>query len=145
MTADIGLFVARLMLSIVFLWSGADKLLHWSAGVAEIAAAGLPNAPLLLAATVIAQLAGGLSVALGIWARLGALALAGFTIVATLLFHAYWSAADAMEHQRQLTTFLEHVAIVGGFLAIIAVGPGTWSVGHHLRASFNGGYGRPGG
>jgi uncharacterized membrane protein YphA (DoxX/SURF4 family) len=128
---DLGLLVARIMMSLVFLLSGVDKALHWSAGVAEINAGGLPLAPWMLAATVITQLAGGLSLAVGVRARIGALALAGFTVVATILFHDFWNAAgDAWEHQ--FTTFMEHVAIVGGFLAIAVTGPGSFSVDRYL-------------
>jgi len=89
--ADIGLLLARLMLSLVFLWSGIDKAVHWSEGLGEIVSAGLPYPSLLLAATVLVQLGGGLSVALGIFVRLGAMALAGFTVVATMLFHDFWA------------------------------------------------------
>jgi putative oxidoreductase len=134
MPTDTALLLARLMLALVFLWSGVDKALHWSAGLGEVAAKGLPFASVLLLATVTVQVVGGLSVALGLWTRLGALALAGFTVVATLLFHPFWAAVDPVEHQHQLTTFLEHVAIVGGFVAIMAAGPGSYSIDH--RRSF---------
>jgi len=93
---DFGLLIARLMMSLVFLLSGLDKALHWSAGLAEIAAAGLPLARWALAATVVTQLGGGLSLALVLWTRLGALALAGFTVVATVLFHDFWNATGSM-------------------------------------------------
>ena len=126
--ADIGLLLARVMLSIVFLWSGIDKAMHWSAGLGEIVTAGLPYPSLLLAATVLTQLGGGLSLALGIFARLGALALGGFTVVATVLFHNFWAVADPIERQQQLTTFLEHVAMLGGFTAVIFLGAGRFRV-----------------
>jgi putative oxidoreductase len=128
MRDDLGLLLARLMLSLVFIWSGADKALHWSEGLGEIVAAGLPQPALLLAATIATQLGGGLSVALGLLTRLGALALAGFTVIATLLFHAFWNVPDVVERQHQLITFLEHVAIVGGFTAVLFLGPGRFSL-----------------
>lgn len=124
---DIGLLLARVMLSLVFVLSGVAKASHWGDGLAEIAAAGLPAASLLLAATVATQLVGGLSVALGFGTRLGALALGGFTIVATVLFHDFWNATGEI-WQHQFTTFMEHVALVGGFVALMACGPGAFSV-----------------
>jgi putative oxidoreductase len=130
MPTGVGLLLARLLLALVFVWSGVDKTLHWSDGLGEIAAKGLPFAPVLLLATVTVQIVAGLSVALGWWTRLGALALAGFTIVATLLFHPFWAAIDPVERQHQLTTFLEHVAIVGGFVAVMSAGPGAYSIDH---------------
>ena len=90
--SDFGLLIARIMMSLVFLWSGLDKALHWSAGLAEIGDAGLPAPMTLLATTVMTQLGGGLSLALGLWARAGAFLLAGFTVFATVLFHDFWNA-----------------------------------------------------
>lgn len=128
---DLGLLIARVMMSLVFLLSGVDKALHWSAGVAEINTGGLPHAPWMLAATLMTQLLGGLSVAFGVRVRFGALALAGFTVVATVLFHDFWNATgEAWQHQ--FTTFMEHVAIVGGFLVIVVTGPGAFSVDRYL-------------
>ena len=126
--ADLGLLIGRVMLSIVFLWSGADKAVHWSEGLGEIVSAGLPYPTLLLIATVLVQLGGGVSVALGIFARLGALALAGFTVVATVLFHNFWVVADPVDRQQQLATFLEHVGILGGFTILIFLGAGRLSL-----------------
>jgi len=131
--ANLGLLMARVMLSIVFLCSGVDKATHWSEGLGEIVSAGLPYPTLLLIATVVVQLAGGLSVALGIFTRLGALALAGFTVVATVLFHNFWAVADPVERQQQLTTFLEHIAILGGFTVLIFLGAGRLSLSPSSR------------
>jgi putative oxidoreductase len=78
--------LARFCVSFVFLWSGVSKA-NPTAGRAEIAALGLPRPELFLIPTVICQIGGGLMVLLGFWARLGALALLGFTVVATLLAH----------------------------------------------------------
>jgi putative oxidoreductase len=128
---DAGLLVARLMLALVFLVSGIDKALHWSAGLDEVVAGGLPFPQATLAATIAVQILGGLSVALGFRTRLGAFLLAGFTVVATLLYHHFWSVVgEAREHE--LTTFLEHVAILGGFVAIMAAGPGALSLERRL-------------
>ena len=132
-TADLGLLMARVMLSIVFLWSGLDKAIHWSEGLGEIVSAGLPYPMLLLVATVMVQIGGGLSVALGVFARLGALALAGFTVIATVLFHNFWAVADPVAHQQQLTTFLEHIAILGGFTVLIFLGAGRLSLSSSSR------------
>ena len=46
-----------------------------------------------------------------------ALLLAGFTVAATLLGHRFWLRRGA-EFRLELTTSLEHVAIVGGLLLL---------------------------
>ena len=120
-------FTARLCLAAIFLYSGAAKLLFWSGGIAEFAALDLPMPALTLAATIILQIGAGTALAIGWRSAPAALALAAFTIAATLVGHPFW-AFDGADFHRQLTIALEHLAIVGGLLAIAAAGPGAFSL-----------------
>jgi putative oxidoreductase len=129
---DLGDLLARFCLSFVFLWSGVSKAFHPAAGKAEIAALGLPYPALFLPLTVACQIGGGLMVLLGFWARLGALALLGFTVVATLLAHGT-RGLTGEKRQQQETTAFEHLAIVGGFLFVVIHGAGRLSVDSLLR------------
>ena len=122
--------VARICLAAVFLFSGTAKALDWTGGVAEVAGLGLPLPAVALAATIVVQLVGGLAVLTGLGARWGALALAGFTLFATLIAHDFWN-APAETRAHELTTFLEHVALIGGLLLLAAAGPGRY--GQALR------------
>jgi uncharacterized membrane protein YphA (DoxX/SURF4 family) len=112
-----GFLIARLCLAAVFLYSGVDKLRHWSSSIEEVRGDGLPWPAAFAGATVVTQLVGGCLVATGFFAWLGALLLAGFTIVATLLGHRFWL-RHGSELRHELTTSLEHVAIVGGLLLL---------------------------
>jgi putative oxidoreductase len=109
--------IARLCLAIVFLYSGVDKLWHWRSSIEEVKSDGLPWPAAFAGATVFTQLVGGFLVATGIFAWLGALLLAGFTVAATLLGHRFWLRRGA-EFRHELTTSVEHVAIVGGLLLL---------------------------
>ena len=129
---DYGDLLARFCLSFVFLWSGISKALHPAAGKAEVAALGLPDAGLFLWLTVACQIAGGLMVLSGFWARLGALALLGFTVMATLLAHGTRGLTGDKRVQQETTTF-EHLAIVGGFLFVVVHGAGRLSVDNLLQ------------
>jgi uncharacterized membrane protein YphA (DoxX/SURF4 family) len=129
---EYGSLVARLCLSLVFLWSGVSKLLDPAGGKAEVASLGVPAPSLFLVLTIACQIAGGLMVLLGFWAWLGALALLGFTIVATVLAHGT-AGLSGKERQQQITTSLEHLAIVGGFLLVVIHGSGPLSVDTWLR------------
>jgi putative oxidoreductase len=129
---DFGCLLARFCLSLVFLWSGVTKLGDPEGGKKEIAALGLPMPRLFLAMTILCQIAGGLMVLVGFRARLGALALLGFTIAATLMAHRT-SGLSGAARQQQMTTSLEHLAIVGGFLLLIIYGAGTFSIDDILR------------
>jgi uncharacterized membrane protein YphA (DoxX/SURF4 family) len=105
----------RLCLAAVFLYSGQDKLRHWRESVAEVDELGLPFPAVLAAATIAVQLIGGMSVLLGIGLMAGAALLALFTVFATLIGHRFWL-HRGREARRELTTSLEHLAIVGGLL-----------------------------
>ena len=109
--------IARLCLAAVFLYSGVDKLWHWRSSIEEVRSDGLPWPATFAGATVFTQLVGGFLVATGFFAWLGALLLAGFTVAATLLGHRFWL-RHGSEFQHELTTSLEHVAIVGGLLLL---------------------------
>lgn len=114
---EYGFPIARLCLAAVFLYSGVDKLWHWRSGIEEVRGDGLPWPAAFAGATVFTQLVGGCLVATGFFAWLGALLLAGFTVAATLLGHRFWLRRGA-EFRHELTTSLEHVAIVGGLLLL---------------------------
>jgi uncharacterized membrane protein YphA (DoxX/SURF4 family) len=114
---EYGFLIARLCLAAVFLYSGVDKLWHWRSSIAEVRSDGLPWPAAFAGATVFTQLVGGFLVATGFFAWLGALLLAGFTAAATLLGHRFWLRRGT-EFRHELTTSLEHVAIVGGLVLL---------------------------
>lgn len=126
-TSATSLLAARACLAAVFLYSGATKILFWSAGIAEFAALGLPMPTLALTATIAIQVGAGMALLIGWRSKPAALALAAFTVVATLIGHPFW-VFEGGDFQRQLTTALEHLAIVGGLVAIAAAGPGPFSL-----------------
>lgn len=127
------LLAARLLLAAVFLYSGAAKLLGWQAAVTEFSQLNVPLPVIAVIATVVVQLLGGLAIGLGWQVRAAAAALAAFTVLATLIAHPFW-VFSGVEFQRQLTTALEHLAIVGGFLLLTVTGPGRFSLEGKGRA-----------
>ncbi len=119
--------LGRLLVSVVFLISGATKILGWSGTAAYMAAKGMPLVPLFLAGAIVVELGGGLAVLLGLRARLGAFALFLYLIPTTLIFHNFW-AATGPARQMEFIHFLTNLAIMGGLLVLVARGPGVWSV-----------------
>ena len=128
---------ARVCLSAVYLYSGTAKLMDIPAGTAEVADLGLPAPGVFLALTILTQLGGGLLVLVGLWTRLAAFLLLGFTVVATALAHNPLGLIG-VEFQRQLTTSLEHLAIVGGFILVMAEGGGPVSIDRMIHRRGNG-------
>src|SRR5262245_16413513 len=131
-----GSLAARVCLSAVYLYSGTVKLIDIPAGMSEVEALGLPAPGLFLALTILVQLGGGLLLLAGLWARPAAFLLLGFTLAATALAHNPLG-LDGAGFQRQLTTGLEHLAIVGGFILVIAGGAGPISIDHVIERGRN--------
>jgi uncharacterized membrane protein YphA (DoxX/SURF4 family) len=110
----------RVLLTSAYWTSGLQKLFAFDAATAEAAALGLPAPALTAALTILVQLAGSAAVvSAGRWTWLGAGALGLFTLLATLIAHAFWTYPPA-EQARQLATFTEHLGLIGG-LALAAV------------------------
>lgn len=110
--------VSRVLISVIFLYSGVNKILHPIATQQYMATHGIPLVSLFMIGAIVVELAGGLSVLLGYKARWGAIALALFLIPATLIFHINF--ADQM----QAIHFMKNLAIMGGLLAIVQSGSG---------------------
>ena len=113
--------VARAGLCLAFVYSGMAKLADFPSAVAEQAHFGLQPAVFFAAATIVVQLGGATMVLFcrGRWRALGALVLAGFTVAATWIGHAFWT-MQGMERFHNLNAFLEHAGLVGGFLLVAA-------------------------
>jgi uncharacterized membrane protein YphA (DoxX/SURF4 family) len=111
--------IARIALASPFLLSGLAKLFDFSSAVAEVSGLGLQQPGLIAAATIVTQLGGSLLFLTRRYCWLGAGILAVFTVLATLLAHPFWVFAGP-DRGRQMNTFFEHVAIVGG-LAMAAL------------------------
>lgn len=120
------IIVARLLLAILFISAGVSKFGGLDGTAAYIGSAGLP-APTLLAPLVAGfEVLAGLALVLGWQARWAALALAGFTVVASVLFHAFW-AVPAEQAMMQQLMFMKNLAVVGGLLLVYGFGAGPVS------------------
>jgi putative oxidoreductase len=74
-------------------------------------------------------MAGGLSIALGIWADVGALMIAVFVVIAGEWFHRFWEIEDAQQKQMQSLLFWRNVTFLGAAIILFAF---FASFGHDL-------------
>ncbi|MGD9126538.1 MAG: DoxX family protein [Planctomycetia bacterium] len=118
--------VGRLFLSLIFLLSAINKMMNWSHTADLMRGEGMKWVPFFLIMAVIVEIGGGLSVLLGVKARLGALALLIFLLPVTLIFHDFWQYAD-LEQTMQMIHFLKNLAIMGGLLVLLGHGAGPIS------------------
>ena len=130
--SDLGFLVARIFLSAVYLYSAVDKLTHRADSIAELQALKLPNPEQLRWAVIAVQLIGGLTILLGIYSGWGAALLLGFTAFATFLAHRPFD-HEGPARRMQFTIALEHLAICGGLLLLMFLGPGRYSLDWMVR------------
>ena len=77
-------------------------------------------------------LVGGVFVALGIYADLGALLIALFLLPAAFMMHAFWKETDATAKMNETMAFNKDMALGGAALIIFAVIKAGAEFGPHL-------------
>ena len=112
-------FLGRLMIALLFLVSGANKLMDIAGTDAMIRTTGLPGGLALIVG--LFELAAGLALVFGVATRLTAIILAGFCLVTAFFFHNQFT--DPV----QAAMLLKNVAIAGGLLALTALDNVCWS------------------
>jgi putative oxidoreductase len=118
---DAGNLTGRIFIAALFLMAGIGKLGAGYAGTqGYMESMGVPG--ILLPLVIALEIGGAILVLAGLWTRLAALALAGFTVVSAVLFHADFS------DQMQMIMFMKNFAIAGGFLFLAVGGAGAWSI-----------------
>ncbi len=117
----------RLLLALLFLPAGLMKIAGFAGTVGYIGSVGLPLPQLGAVIAIVVEVGGGLALLAGAGTRVAALALALFTLVATVVFHAYW-AVPAEQVMVQQLMFFKNIAVVGGLLVLAAHGAGAFSV-----------------
>ncbi|MBL8288058.1 MAG: DoxX family protein [Rubrivivax sp.] len=124
----------RLLLALIFIVAGYGKLTGLAGTAGYIASKGLPLPAVLAFGAGVLELVGGIALAAGFKARWSALALAVFTLLATFIFHAYWSVPAEQQMVQQLM-FMKNLAITGGLLMVFSFGAGPASLDQRSGAA----------
>jgi putative oxidoreductase len=136
--ADAAQLAGRVLLCAIFLWSGYGKVTNFAGTQEYMESQGMPFTAVLLALAIFAELAGGLSLLLGFFTRLGAAGLVLFMAPTTFIFHAFWAVPEE-QMQLQLIMFMKNVSLTGGLLYVAALGAGAFSVDGMLARRSHGG------
>lgn len=110
--------IGRIFIAVIFILSGAGKLMNPATYETMITGVGMP-AGLAVPAGVFEVLAG-LALALGLMTRLVAVLLVAFVALATVLFH------NQLTDPMQQAQALKNLAIMGGLLLVFAHSQMRW-------------------
>ena len=112
--------LGRLLIALIFVFSGIGKIGQYAGTQAYMDSVGVPG--FLLPAVIALEILGGLAIILGWHARVAAFLLAGFSLLSAILFHSNFG------DQMQMIMFLKNLALAGGFLMIVSLGAGPYSI-----------------
>jgi putative oxidoreductase len=140
---SIAALIGRFTLAWFFLMMTYRYGSDWNTTVILLAMKNVPAAPIVLLAGLATNLLGSISLLLGSHARVGALALFVVTVGSTLAVYDYWniSAAAVLAREAAFDIFARNIAIAGGLLLLIGIGPGKFaldnvaSAAHHAHSA----------
>src|SRR3979490_75736 len=121
------LLAGRILLGGIFVLSGYGKLMGLSAFAASLERNGVPFPSFMALIGACVEFFGGLAIVLGIEVRYAAALMITFVIVATLISHRFWELQGALR-QAQATQFSKNMAIIGGFVLLLAASGGRFAL-----------------
>lgn len=126
--SNISQLVARALLGQMFLLAGLSKLGEgaYTGTQGYMESMGVPG--MLLPLVILLEIGAGLAIIAGWQARLAAIALAAFSVLAALIFH--FNLGDQM----QMILFMKNIAISGGLLLLAVHGSGAFSLDRFLKS-----------
>jgi uncharacterized membrane protein YphA (DoxX/SURF4 family) len=110
-------WIALLLLCAAYLQGGFNKAVDFNAAIAEMNHFGLSPAAPLAVVVIALELGASALILTGFLRWLGALALGGFTLLATFVALRFWDMPQP-ERFMAANSFFEHLGLVGGFLLV---------------------------
>jgi putative oxidoreductase len=118
--------IGRVLFAAIFILAAPGHFQAGTIGYAASAGVPVPNVAVPLAGII--AFVGGLSVAFGFRARVGAWLLVVFLVPVTLYMHRFWGVPDAMMAQMQQVNFMKNVSMLGAALLVAWFGAGPVSL-----------------
>jgi putative oxidoreductase len=126
---DAAALVGRLFFSSMFLAFGYGKLTAFAGTAGYMGSLGLPAPSLVTVLAIVIEIGGGLLMLVGYQTRLVALGLGIYVLISAYIGHSQLGDPNNFQH------FMKNMAIVGGSLAFVAFGGGTYSLDARTVAS----------
>ncbi len=118
---EIALIAGRVLFALLFISSGINHFTKNSAMTAYAQYKKVPLAKISVYVSGLMILLGGIYIALGFYADLGALLIAIFLLPTAFLMHAFWKESDATAKQNETIAFFKDLSLAGAALIIFAL------------------------
>jgi putative oxidoreductase len=123
---NIIVLIGRILFSLIFIFSGFS---HFKKESIDYAAShGVIMPEVLVPASGVLAIVGGISVLLGLKARSGAWLLVLFLVPVTFMMHNFWALTDPGMKQTQMHMFMKNISMLGGAFLITYFGAGPFSL-----------------
>ena len=113
--------VSLLALCAAYIQGPLTKIFDFNGAMAEMDHFGLHPAAVFAVIVIVFELTASAMLISGFLRWAGALALAGFTVIATLIALRFWEMAPGMDRMMATNAFFEHLGLAGAFLFVAAV------------------------
>src|SRR6516165_8072744 len=125
--------LGRVLLGTIFFMAAVgNKIPHFSQVASVMDAVGVPAPQLMLVGAIVFLIGGSLSVIVGYKARMGAVLLLTFLVLASYYFHPFWN-LEGQAQQEQMIHFMKNLSMMGAMLFIVANGSGPMSLDSWLH------------
>lgn len=113
--------ITLLALCAAYIQGPVIKMLDFTGALAEMEHFGLQPAAFFAVAVIVFELTASALVISGFLRWAGALALAGFTLLATFIALRFWEMAPGMDRIMATNAFFEHLGLAGAFVFVATV------------------------
>jgi len=112
--------VSLLALCAAYIQGPLTKIFDFNGALAEMNHFGLHPAAPFAVVVIVFELTASAMVVSGFLRWAGALALAGFTLLATFIALRFWEMAPGMDRMMATNAFFEHIGLAGAFIFVAA-------------------------
>ena len=125
------ILVSRILLMLLFVIFGWEKLIGFGGTVGYFGQIGLPAPALAAIIAVVMEFFVGVAIILGLLTRPLAVILAIYTLATGLVGHHYWTMSGMARMEAEIN-FFKNISIIGGLFLLYVTGAGRYSIDARL-------------
>jgi putative oxidoreductase len=126
--------IGRVVVGLYWLYNAFKHFTNVGPLARAAGAHGVPAPEVFVVLGGVLLLVGGLSLLLGLFPRIGMLAIVTFLLPVTLIMHAFWADGDAARRSMNVINFAKNFALLGSTLMFAAIPrPWPYSIERRLR------------